>query len=377
MNTEVRNLNLLRQDFENKKQVALFVGAGINYSPGVRLLWDDVINYLFEIVVSRMSIEKGLTGKNHLFLKHVFGLDSELSDVEISEDTKGLIKNYATMEFPTLIKASIIKSVLGKSYISYIQDFIYLRCNKSILKSAFERCYSINRKNAAQDSNEEKEFYSLYQTARLIILCPSIKAIVTYNYDNYLRCAISILLDKPEQYFEDSELQIIRKRNLKVNDITAPIYNQTLSENDVCIYHVHGYIPPPSEADDLSNSNIVLSLDEYHEYSQNDLSTWHTASQIHYLSHYVCVFLGSSLSDITTQRLLHYVKKIGNNERLYQVCAYNSEQIRESAFPEVYRALIDKKLEFYTSYGLTPVVSYNGFEYLYKQIVDTAIKADK
>lgn len=35
--------NLLKKDFEANKQIVLFVGAGINYSIGHQILWNDVM----------------------------------------------------------------------------------------------------------------------------------------------------------------------------------------------------------------------------------------------------------------------------------------------------------------------------------------------
>ena len=38
-----RNLSLLKSDFDKGKRFTLFIGAGINASKGIRLLWKDIV----------------------------------------------------------------------------------------------------------------------------------------------------------------------------------------------------------------------------------------------------------------------------------------------------------------------------------------------
>lgn len=58
----------------------------------------------------------------------------------------------------------------------------------------------------------------------MIILYPYIKAVVTYNYDNFLKEAISILLESREEYFTLDELERIGKRNLVIQDVSGFVY---------------------------------------------------------------------------------------------------------------------------------------------------------
>lgn len=374
MTPEILNLSLLEKDLKAHKQIVLFVGAGINYSYKVNLLWEHLINHLFENALVRISMGKGLDGTEYSVLRQAFGIDSDgLSNIPYNKSLHDIteilgLSKLAAGEFPLLVKASVIKSVLGESYLSFIQDYIYDKCSKKIIKESFEKCYTADTLNSS--NSNEKLFHSLYQTARMIILCEDIKAVLTYNYDNFLSCAVSILLKDKEKYFIGKELAIVNSRQINIKDVSGLSYEDCMTRDTIFIYHVHGYIPPPSEADDLSGRNIVMSLEEYHEYSMNDLAAWQTSTQLHFLSHYTCLFLGLSLSDITTQRLLHHVQKSGNMENLYQLYAYNDNRMGNSIFSKVHQAIVEMKMDFHLSYGLTPIVCTGSYEELYKSVAD-------
>lgn len=365
------NFDLFKKDLEDRKQMVLFVGAGINYSKDVKILWDDVINYLFEKTLSRHVIGKNISTDDYCIIKKALGIDSILSNEEIENGLsikeikdRYRIQQNAMFELNPLIKASIVKSTLGDSYISFIQHYLYRQCNRTILQSAFNECYALN----VEIKIENRRFYTLYQIARMIILCPFVKAVVTYNYDNYLRLAIDILWTQKDNFFTIEELDFINKKgrkNLVVSDISNNIYEHGLSEADLFIYHVHGYIPSPSEADSVSCNNIVLSLEEYYEDSRN-VHTWQTATQLHFLSHYTCLFAGLSLSDITTQRMLYYTKHCGNEEKIYHICSYNPPD--DFTYKTAYHALMDMKYEFHSLYGLTPIFAADGYDNLYERI---------
>lgn len=110
--------NLLKKDFEANKQIVLFVGAGINYSTGHQILWNDVMEYLFKNVLSSITFANGFTAEETRLLQKLF----EQTDCpEIPTD----LKKYVSEEFPNIVKAYIVKKNLGLKYIPIIQDFIY------------------------------------------------------------------------------------------------------------------------------------------------------------------------------------------------------------------------------------------------------------
>ena len=82
------NFDLFKRDLEDRKQMVLFVGAGINYSKDVKILWDDVINYLFEKTLSRHVIGKNISTDDYCIIKKALGIDSILSNEEIETGLK-------------------------------------------------------------------------------------------------------------------------------------------------------------------------------------------------------------------------------------------------------------------------------------------------
>ena len=127
--------------------------------------------------------------------------------------------------------------------------------------------------------------------------------------------------------------------------------------NDINIYHVHGYIPRYDEIQSLQNTKIILSLDEYYEDTKNVYS-WQVASQLHFLSQYTCWFCGLSMDDITTQRLLHYVKEM-HRERLYYITAAGDKT-------DTVKCTLEKiKNKYHENNGLTVMYDENGFGHMY------------
>ena len=179
--------------------------------------------------------------------------------------------------------------------------------------------------------------------ARMIILYPYIKAVVTYNYDNFLKEAISILLESREEYFTLDELERIGKRNLVIQDVSGFVYAQEMTDDILSIYHVHGYIQPPSESFIADNNQIVLSLDEYHENEKN-IYSWPTATQLHFLSHYTCILAGMSLT------------------------ANGNPNIKNEQYLKAYSSIREVKNVYHAKCGLNVIYNREGYFQLYKEL---------
>lgn len=54
------NLESLEKDLKNNKQMALFVGAGVNMSSTVNLSWGALMNHLFNQALGFLAIEKNI-----------------------------------------------------------------------------------------------------------------------------------------------------------------------------------------------------------------------------------------------------------------------------------------------------------------------------
>lgn len=119
-----------------------------------------------------------------------------------------------------------------------------------------------------------------------------IKDIITFNFDDLL------------------EKKLIQK------DIYYKSYSGISSdknENSVNIYHVHGYLEREVSPDEIDIDNIVFSEEQYHK-MYTDIYNWSNLQQINTLREKTCVFIGCSLNDPNTRRLLDIVYKEGETK---------------------------------------------------------------
>lgn len=375
-NTNEANLLQLSEDFKVRKRMVLFLGAGINLgdkvtedSKEIDLSWNGLLNGLFSEAFSLLSIGKELSSEDRYIMQNLIcGSNRTEAAKGFSEDNWERLQSCASFEFSPLVQASIIKSVLGNNYIDSIRKHLYQQCDKYIMQKIFFKYYGQNSDISAVDGS--KPFYSLYQLARLIILHHSIIAVVTYNFDKYLTMAIDILRENKEEFFTKEELEKVRQ-DRAVEDVFGS-YSHSSQEKDILpIYHIHGLIPPYNEYLPMKDNKIVLSMEEFYENTQNVYS-WQTATQLHFLCHFTCLFLGLSLTDINTQRMIHYASKIGNDDKIYYLHAVSGsmkERLSEKEYMS-YLNLMNLKDTFYTQYGLTPIFDKNGYNHLYDTILN-------
>ncbi len=372
------NLKSLIKDFEKGNEVILFLGAGVDYAKGKKLQWADLLNELLDKVVPSISNDHHLSTelKNQLFSLFCSNKGDNLSND---------LYRYVQSEFPNIILAYLIKNVLGSRYIYIIQDYMYGQCNRKILEKSFDKFHSIQRKsnNSKLESgveSVENDFYCLFHIARLILLCPNIKAVVTYNYNNFLRESIDIIQNNPNYFLTANECEILNDRlnkmpdkKLNVVDVYGDRHNKTLSVDTLPIYHPHGYIPSPDDVhQSIDETSIVLSLDEFCDNIRNVYS-WQTDTQMHFLNHYTCIFLGSSISDITIQRMLYNAQQSGNRDKIYCLQAYNKKE----SYDDIYKEIHKIKNEIHKSYGLTMISYDSSYEAMYKDISQQLLKPQK
>lgn len=131
--------------------------------------------------------------------------------------------------------------------------------------------------------------------------------IVTYNYDDLIESHLKIINVPYSTIWRDS---------------------QRVNPASVGIYHVHGYLPYDNEY--FTNNNIVFSEDEYHEQYKNPYS-WSNIVQLNLLREKTCLFIGSSMSDPNTRRLLDVLKKGSGSKQHYIIYSrlYSGNRIQE------------------------------------------------
>lgn len=386
------NYRLLQKDIKEGKQIVLFLGAGINYCKDYPILWADVMEHLFKSVVLNIASENNLSNDELTLFKDLFGIDQTCeTEKKQNSDNKTLLPSdkllqYVYNEFPFTLQSYIVKKHLGKRYIPIIQNFIYRNIDGEYIKQQFNK----NHKTGKGIKSPKSDVQGLFEIARLILLCDNIKAIVTYNYDNLLTQAINIIQNDPTLYFNKKELDVYYSRlsrlrfnnkaidkcsrklaididKLIVEDIYGDNYSKSLNSDIIPIYHVHGYIPSPREIQRIEDDSIVLSMDEYYN-NLRDVYCWQTDTQMHFLSHYTCIFMGSSMSDMTIQRMLYNVQQHGNNDRIYCFQAYGPDPNDTNEIErKLRRILYNTKQNFFQSYGLT-MITEEKYSQMYEKI---------
>lgn len=195
-----------------------------------------------------------------------------------------------------LILSLLIKSIgFPASYI----DVLYKSIKKRILDlSVLARIVKISdtkvfRKHIQTALYNKKKKDTTNTIDAIMDLCaPStrggIKSIISYNFDDLLE----INFQKRKIPF-----QAIHKKNTEQK------------ENNIPIYHVHGYLPQNTSG--IDDSPIIFSEDEYHELYNNQF-IWNTHIQLNSLRESVCLYVGISFTDPNMRRLADiYIKEHG------------------------------------------------------------------
>jgi hypothetical protein len=111
---------------------------------------------------------------------------------------------------------------------------------------------------------------------------PPVNAVITYNFDDLL----------------ESKLD-----QLGINHTLVPVYgtDQQATGDCIPIYHVHGYLPEASPLNE--HHTITLGERVYHK-QYVDIYHWSNIIQLTKFREKTCFFIGTSLTDPNTRRLL-------------------------------------------------------------------------
>ena len=332
-----QNIQELLDEFKANKSIALFLGTGSDMTG----LYPNTEKYKSEFFQNKDLFQMNW---NNLLL--------ELSKAAcINSDEEDAINEIKSSP----LKAAILKNKLGGSYIPIIQNWLYTRCNRSILLDSYEyfRAY---KNSPSENLLKETPFASLFTIADVILRQPSIKAVFTQNYNSFLFEAMKILLDKDKADYP-------RRQNCKPIDIYDGWRDMPFDEDVFFIYHVHGFIPPPSEMiPQKENNHIVLSDEEFHQLSK-DVFSWQNVAQLNYLTHYTCILLGLSLEDLTSLRSLRYANLERSSEKVYWIKAGDGGEDGATQL----RLLI----EYFETQNLCVVNDADGYSHFYHTLMET------
>lgn len=199
----------------------------------------------------------------------------DLLDDNYKFSEEGRERAFKLIGFDNLSKSQYVKMMLKDNYIAALYETIYKGFNKKLLT------YKT----------------SLYSCAELISKTNSIKKVITYNYDDFLEL-------------------LLKERNIPFNPMFS--INSSLN-NDLPIYHVHGYLPKNSEKLSAKEKRarceeLVLTEDEYFKCYSNSMN-WQVAIQLMTFKDDCCLLVGNSVTDFHEKKILHETIGLGTNRK--------------------------------------------------------------
>lgn len=366
---QTQNIDLLLDDIRDDKTMALFLGSGTDYN----LVYPGEDNEYVEnkngkriesedIYTKETNNEKELNNRR-LYFKYrdkILHPDKwtiswntlleELTDYALltEDETKAL----SSGDVDSPMKAAILKHKLGNGYIPIIRDWLYSRCNHDTLIDSLPY-FKRYKKEPTMENLKKVPFATLFVIAEFILRKKSVRAVFTQNYNNFLTEAINLLYDARKEYDEYRDIHPI--------DVYDGWKDEPYTDNCLLIYHVHGYIPSPSEMLPRKESNhIVLTHDEFNSLTGNVFS-WENASQLHFFTHHTCILWGLSLNDLTSLRLLRHANLERSSERVYWL---------RGGADDGNTALNQLKADYFESQKIYVVNDSDGYSSLYNKMMN-------
>lgn len=332
-------------------------------------------------------------------MKGLFEKQSYLKAQKQLRDKPMELVEFINTNFPVEIQVSMIKHMLKDHYLPSLQNKMYNEVNREEIKKSFRTLFCLKREQDNEEgnnngnketNNQVKGLCTLYTIARMILLNPQIQYVITYNFDNYLRQAIKELLSDLKIYFSQDEKQYLWGRfsfvnednNLSKKVIVKDIHDNNVRErtvltiNSIPVYHVHGYIPDPSEENIVESPGIVMALEEFVEQQTAGLS-WQDAIQIDAFRNYNIVFIGCSMTDLTMKRMINYAHTSGFDNKIYILNAYREKE-KLSPIERQKIILEELKKEYFKSLGAIYLTCPDGYDTLCNRLQEiTDVKPNK
>lgn len=248
------NRNSLINEIAKKDNLVLFLGAGCSIGDKIPN-WDTLLkDLLFEV----------------------------FNETVIDEDIlKGLDQIKKGTNFPAIQKKLDNSNLmLGRFIKEMLDDRFTEQTQKSIYNNDERDSCGNNTLNALSDFIKNNQDF--------------ITGIVTYNFDDLL------------EYYLD-------ERNINHKTIYHGGINP--SNDEIPIYHVHGYLPKDIN---VKNDCIIFSEKEYH-HQYGDPHSWRNLIPLKFLRENTILFIGLSMDDPNLRRLLDIGYRYFNNPKHYLI----------------------------------------------------------
>lgn len=220
------------------KNITLFLGAGVSVSGGLPS-WDDLLKNLAQEINPEMN--PSILSPTHL------------------EKIKG-VTNHS--------------SIIMARYMRVGKDQPPIK-PKPLVTTLFNDALH----KALYGGRSNYEFKSLIDSLMWLICNKTVKAVITYNFDDYLET-------------------VLDNKNIPYQSIAN---GGRLDAGRFPIYHVHGLLPLNTNNTHIPNP--VLTEEAYHGLYQ-DAYQWSNVEQLHALNNTTCVFIGLSMTDPNIRRLM-------------------------------------------------------------------------
>ena len=215
----------------------------------------------------------------------------------------GVSMGYGLPSWDILLQKLMVNTIEKESEVSTVLSKLFSKIFNPSPLIAGRYLQSYFEKNDLKFENEvRKILYQEYSTdfksdlmQEILKICiapgksPNLNSIITYNFDDIL-----------EHTLKNSQLDLPFK-SIYGNGIEV-------EAGELPIYHVHGYLPRTGQ---LTESNkITFGENVYHQQYIN-MYSWNNIVQINKFRENNCLFIGTSLTDPNTRRLLD----IANQQR--------------------------------------------------------------
>lgn len=215
----------------------------------------------------------------------------------------GVSMGYGLPSWDILLQKLMVNTIEKESEVSTVLSKLFSKIFNPSPLIAGRYLQSHFEKNEVRFENEVRQIlYQEFNTdfkselmQEILKICiapgksPNLNSIITYNFDDIL-----------EETLKNSELDLPYK----------PIYGNGIEveAGELPIYHVHGYLP---KTGNLTEANqITFGENVYHQQYTN-MYSWNNIVQINKFRENNCLFIGTSLTDPNTRRLLD----IANQQR--------------------------------------------------------------
>ncbi|WP_333577329.1 SIR2 family protein [Sphingobacterium sp.] len=280
---------------------------------------------------NNIKFNNSLKDINERIIKHIG--KKKLNNEDLMKEIKSIYKNeklvlvlgagvsmgYGLPGWDVLLQKLMVNTIEEESEVSTILSKLFSKIFNPSPLIAGRYLQEYFEENDLKFENEVRKI--LYETfdrdfhsdliQEILKLCiapgksPNLNSIITYNFDDIL-----------EETLNASRLDIPFK----------PIYGNGIGiENgELPIYHVHGYLPRDGSLND--NNNITFGENVYHQQYTN-LYSWNNIVQINKFRDHNCLFIGTSLTDPNTRRLLDIAKQQRTQKDGFHYCFKRKHEI--------------------------------------------------